>query len=57
MYGMRWFTILSSCVAQELRLLLKFTDAERVEILLWGAGEEGGYDLATQVKVREILGW
>jgi hypothetical protein len=47
---------LESCVAQELRLLLKFTDAERVEILLWGAGEEGGCDLATQKKIREISG-
>ena len=47
---------LESCVAPELRLLLKFTAMERVEVLLWGLGNRSGWDLATQRKIKEISG-
>lgn len=47
---------LEGCVAKDLRQLLKFTAAEKVEVMLWGSGNRNGYDLATQRKIKEISG-
>jgi hypothetical protein len=47
---------LESWVARELRLLLKFTGAEKITIWLWGPGAEFGGDPVTLLKIREIAG-